>query len=125
MISKTRSELQERIQNFINDPGDKDTRFMRALLVVTMINNVKPGSYTIKHINLSDKHEQYIVTEDPVRPEDRWRNKELNLALQAGIDLVKNRKVANQISNIMVNRFGFRKSRRRVNGEIKRGYIKV
>ena len=51
-------------------------------------------------------------------------NDELSLAVAPGIDLVKNRKVANQISNIMVNQFGFRKSRRRVNGEIKRGYVK-
>lgn len=41
-----------------------------------------------------------------------------------GIDLVKNRKVANQISNIMVNRFGFRKKRQKLNGETKRGYKK-
>lgn len=75
MISKTRIELQERIQGFVNEPGDKDTRFMRALLVITIINNVKPGSYTIKHIKLSDEHEQYIVTEDSVQVEDRWRNK--------------------------------------------------
>ena len=44
MISKTRIELQERIQGFVNEPGDKDTRFMRALLVITIINNVKPSS---------------------------------------------------------------------------------
>ena len=87
MFSKTRSELQERIESFINDSDDKDTRFMRALLVITMINNVKPGSYTIKHIKLSDKHEQYIVTEDSVQTEDTWRNKELNFALQAVIAL--------------------------------------
>ena len=40
-----------------------------------VVNNVKPGSYTIKHIKLSDEHEQYIVTEDSVQVEDRWRNK--------------------------------------------------
>ena len=51
-------------------------------------------------------------------------NEALSLAVVPGIDLVKNRKIGNQISNIMVNRFGFRKSRRRVNGEIKRGYVK-
>lgn len=50
-------------------------------------------------------------------------NEALSLAVVPGIDLVKNRKIGNQISNIMVNRFGFRKSRRRVNGEIKRGYV--
>lgn len=51
-------------------------------------------------------------------------NDELSLAVAPGIDLVKNRKVANQISNIMVNRFGFRKKRQKLNGETKRGYKK-
>lgn len=51
-------------------------------------------------------------------------NDELNLEVAAGIDLVKNRKVANQISNIMVNRFGFRKKQKKIHGAVKRGYEK-
>ncbi|MCH5386293.1 virulence protein E [Limosilactobacillus reuteri] len=51
-------------------------------------------------------------------------NEALSLAVVPGIDLVKNRKIGNQISNIMVNRFGFRKKRRKINGETKRGYEK-
>lgn len=51
-------------------------------------------------------------------------NEALSLAVAPGIDLVKNRKIGNQISNIMVNRFGFRKKRRKINGETKRGYEK-
>lgn len=52
-------------------------------------------------------------------------NDTLNLAVAPGIDLVKNRKVANQISNIMVNRFGFRKCFRKIDGKSKRGYAKT
>ena len=51
-------------------------------------------------------------------------NEALSLAVAPGIDLVKNRKIGNQVSNIMVNRFGFRKRRRKINGETKRGYEK-
>ena len=49
-------------------------------------------------------------------------NEALSLAVAPGIDLVKNRKVANQISNIMVNRFGFRKKFRKIDGKSARGY---
>lgn len=51
-------------------------------------------------------------------------NDALSLAVASGVDLVKNRKVANQITNIMVNRFGFRKGQKKVNGENKRGYLR-
>lgn len=52
-------------------------------------------------------------------------NEALSLAVVPGIDLVKNRKIGNQISNIMVNRFGFRKCFRKINGKSKRGYAKL
>ena len=71
---------------------------------------------------LEDKIDEALSNQ--FKGKDFITNDELSLAVAPGIDLVKNRKVANQISNIMVNRFGFRKSRRRVNGEIKRGYVK-
>ena len=58
-----------------------DERFMRTLLVATVMNNVKPDSFAIKHLKLSDQHEQYIVSEDPIN--NAWRNRELNFALQA------------------------------------------
>lgn len=51
-------------------------------------------------------------------------NEALSLAVAPGIDLVKNRKIGNQISNIMVNRFGFRKKLKKINGEVKRGYAR-
>lgn len=49
-------------------------------------------------------------------------NEALSLAVAPGIDLVKNRKIGNQISNIMVNRFGFRKKFRKIDGKSARGY---
>ncbi|WP_251547893.1 VapE domain-containing protein [Limosilactobacillus caecicola] len=52
-------------------------------------------------------------------------NDQLALAVAPGIDLVKNRKVANQITNIMVNRFGFRKASKKISGNTKRGYAKL
>ncbi|OYS78986.1 virulence-associated E family protein [Limosilactobacillus reuteri] len=71
---------------------------------------------------LEDKIDEALNNQ--FRDKDFITNEALSLAVAPGIDLVKNRKIGNQISNIMVNRFGFRKSRRRVNGEIKRGYVK-
>ena len=70
---------------------------------------------------LEDKIDEALNNQ--FRGKDFITNEALSLAVVPGIDLVKNRKIGNQISNIMVNRFGFRKSRRRVNGEIKRGYV--
>ena len=71
---------------------------------------------------LEDKIDEALNNQ--FKDQDFITNEALSLAVAPGIDLVKNRKIGNQISNIMVNRFGFRKSRRRVNGEIKRGYVK-
>lgn len=72
---------------------------------------------------LEDKIDEALSNQFQDR--DFITNDELSLAVAPGVDLVKNRKVANQISNIMVNRFGFRKKRRRNNGEIKRGFAKA
>lgn len=71
---------------------------------------------------LEDKIDEALNNQ--FKDQDFITNEALSFAVAPGIDLVKNRKIGNQISNIMVNRFGFRKSRRRVNGEIKRGYVK-
>lgn len=72
---------------------------------------------------LEDKIDEALSNQFKGR--DFITNDELSLAVAPGIDLVKNRKVANQISNIMVNRFWFRKSRKKFNGEVKRGFKKV
>ena len=40
------------------------------------------------------------------------------------IDLNREHKIANRISNIMINRFGFRKKIKKINKEVKRGYAR-
>ena len=72
---------------------------------------------------LEDKIDEALNNQ--FRDKDFITNEALSLAVAPGIDLVKNRKIGNQISNIMVNRFGFRKSRKKINGEVKRGFKKV
>lgn len=48
----------------------------------------------------------------------------IGLKVVPGVDLAKNRKLSNQIANIMVNRFGWRKGRKTINGKYCRGYVK-
>ncbi|WP_346788339.1 VapE domain-containing protein [Limosilactobacillus reuteri] len=81
-----------------------------------------------------DKHRQSFMYTDELedkidealnnqfRDKDFITNEALSLAVAPGIDLVKNRKIGNQISNIMVNRFGFRKKFRKIDGKSARGY---
>lgn len=69
---------------------------------------------------LEDKIDEALSNQ--FKDHDFITNDELSLAVAPGIDLVKNRKVANQISNIMVNRFGFRKKFRKIDGKSARGY---
>lgn len=69
---------------------------------------------------LEDKIDEALSNQ--FKGKDFITNDELSLAVAPGIDLVKNRKVANQISNIMVNRFGFRKKFRKIDGKSARGY---
>lgn len=47
MVSK---DIDKKIQNFINFNSNRDIRFMRALLVATIINQIRPKSYAIQHI---------------------------------------------------------------------------
>ena len=56
--------------------------------------------------------------------EDFITNEALALAVVPGTDVIRNRKIGNRMSNIMVNRFGFRKKQRKINGEARRGYEK-
>lgn len=69
---------------------------------------------------LEDKIDEALSNQ--FKGKDFITNDELSLAVAPGIDLVKNRKVANQISNIMVNRFRFRKKFRKIDGKSARGY---
>ena len=72
---------------------------------------------------LEDKIDEALNNQ--FRDKDFITNEALSLAVAPGIDLVKNRKIGNQISNIMVNRFGFRKKSKKFNGESKRGYARL
>ncbi|MQB70914.1 virulence protein E [Lactobacillus reuteri] len=72
---------------------------------------------------LEDKIDEALNNQ--FRDKDFITNEALSLAVAPGIDLVKNRKIGNQISNIMVNRFGFRKKSKKFNGEAKRGYARL
>lgn len=72
---------------------------------------------------LEDKIDEALNNQ--FKDKDFITNEALSLAVTPGIDLVKNRKIGNQISNIMVNRFGFRKKSKKFNGEAKRGYARL
>ncbi len=72
---------------------------------------------------LEDKIDEALNNQ--FKDQDFITNEALSLAVAPGIDLVKNRKIGNQISNIMVNRFGFRKKSKKFNGEAKRGYVRL
>lgn len=72
---------------------------------------------------LEDKIDEALNNQ--FKDQDFITNEALSLAVAPGIDLVKNRKIGNQISNIMVNRFGFRKKSKKFNGEAKRGYARL
>ena len=74
-------------------------------------------------VELEDKIDEALNNQ--FRDKDFITNEALSLAVAPGIDLVKNRKIGNQISNIMVNRFGFRKKSKKINGEAKRGYARL
>ncbi|WP_278851583.1 VapE domain-containing protein [Ligilactobacillus aviarius] len=49
-------------------------------------------------------------------------SKDIALRLGDNVDLTKDRKLASKVSEIMINRFHFRKSRKRIEGTMKRGY---
>ena len=72
---------------------------------------------------LEDKIDEALNNQ--FKDQDFITNEALSLAVAPGIDLVKNRKIGNQISNIMVNRFGFRKKSKKFNGKAKRGYARL
>ncbi len=72
---------------------------------------------------LEDKIDEALNNQ--FRDKDFITNEALSLAVAPGLDLVKNRTIGNQISNIMVNRFGFRKKSKKFNGEAKRGYARL
>ena len=61
--------------------------------------------------------------------ENNWKDKDFvsSADIEFGLSvtsLASDRKLSNRISNIMVNRFGFRKGCKRINGRVKRGYLR-
>lgn len=55
---------------------------------------------------------------------DFLTNAEIGLKVAPGVNLANNRKLSNKIMNIMVNKFGWTKGVKKINGETKRGYIR-
>ena len=51
-------------------------------------------------------------------------SKDIALRLGDNVDLTKDRKLASKVSEIMINRFHFRKGIKKISGTVKRGYIK-
>lgn len=61
--------------------------------------------------------------------ENNWKGKDFisSADIEFGLSitsLASDRKLSNRISNIMVNRFGFRKGYKKINGRSKRGYLR-
>ena len=61
--------------------------------------------------------------------ENNWKDKDFisSADIEFGLSitsLASDRKLSNRISNIMINRFGFRKGCKKINGKVKRGYLR-
>ena len=91
---------------------------------------------TSEQQEMLDKHRQTFMYTDDLEDaiadalENDWSDRDflssetIGLKVVPGVDLAKNRKLSNQIANIMVNRFGWRKGMRKRNGKVSRGYLK-
>ena len=100
----------------------------------------KSGDYSFDLTNeqqvMLDEHRQTFMYTDDLEDaiadalDNDWADKDflssetIGLKVVPGADLARNRKLSNQIANIMINRFGWRKGRKKVNGKTQRGYIK-
>lgn len=71
---------------------------------------------------LEDKIEDALVND--WADLDFLTSEAIGFKVAPGIDLVKNHKISNQIANIMINRFGWRKGTKKINGVAKRGYTR-
>ena len=91
---------------------------------------------TKEQSDMLDEHRKSFMYTDTLEDaiadalENEWADRTfltantIALKVAAGADLAKNRKLSNQIANIMIDRFGWRKGRHRVNGKVKRGYVR-
>lgn len=100
----------------------------------------KDGDYsfdlTSEQQEMLDEHRQTFMYTDDLEDaiadalDNDWADKDflssetIGLKVVPGADLARNRKLSNQIANIMINRFGWRKGRKRINGKNNRGYVK-
>lgn len=105
------------------------------------VHRYRDGDYnfelTKEQSDMLDEHRKSFMYTDTLEDaiadalENEWADRTfltantIALKVAAGADLAKNRKLSNQIANIMVNRFGWRKGQKKINGKNTRGYIKV
>lgn len=105
------------------------------------VHRYRNGDYsfelTKEQSDMMDEHRKSFMYTDTLEDaiadalENEWADRTfltantIVLKVAAGADLAKNRKLSNQIANIMVNRFGWRKGQKKINGKNTRGYIKV
>lgn len=105
------------------------------------VHRYRDGNYnfelTKEQSDMLDEHRKSFMYTDTLEDaiadalENEWADRTfltantIALKVAAGADLAKNRKLSNQIANIMVNRFGWRKGQKKINGKNTRGYIKV
>lgn len=90
---------------------------------------------TSEQQEMLNKHRQTFMYADDLEDaiadalDNDWSNRDflssetIGLKVVPGVDLAKNRKLSNQIANIMVNRFDWRKGRKVINGKYQRGYV--
>ena len=82
---------------------------------------------------ISDYRENFMHTdelEDELEElvNGKWKDKTFitadDIEYEFRVSLATDRKTSNRISNVMINRFGYRKGRMQINGVRKRGYIR-
>lgn len=104
------------------------------------VHRYRDGDYsfelTKEQSDMLDEHRKSFMYTDTLEDaiadalENEWADRTfltantIALKVAAGVDLAKNRKLSNQIANIMVNRFGWRKGQKKINGKNTRGYTK-
>lgn len=91
---------------------------------------------TSEQTAMLDKHRQTFMYTDDLEDsiadalDNDWADQDflssetIGLKIVPGVNLSKNRKLSNQIANIMVNRFGWRKGRKVIDGKYCRGYVR-
>lgn len=78
------------------------------------------------HFMYSDETEDLIdgLMENEFVNKTFLTSSQIAFHISPGADLTRDRKLSNKIANIMINKYGWKKGRGRVNGKRSRGYIK-